>query len=180
MNVKLYKGDRRLRSLVNHLTPLPTRAYPTTINLTITMPPRKKAAYGGTDSSITQDPLTTGAVRSSARIASQAVAAAVNPDPTTDGPTSPKPLSQPKHKAPPKRKPTSGATQSTSKLRSKRTKPDTDDNEDDTPASKKQRITTVDEEEEEAMDADTQDHKKDDKKDDRKIVSPHRASGRAS
>ncbi|KAF9652042.1 PARP-domain-containing protein [Thelephora ganbajun] len=124
------------------------------------MPPRKKAAPAVTDSNATPDPPTTKAVRSSARLASQATAV-VNSDSTTDRATSSKSSSKTKTKATPKPKPASKAVNPASKARSKRTKADASDNEDDAPASKKPKIATVDEEDEEgAMDVDTQGDRK--------------------
>jgi hypothetical protein len=128
------------------------------------MPPRKKAAPADANSNTTPDLPTTRAVRSSIRLASQAVPVATTPDSMTDGATSSKPASKAKTKTAPKPKPASKATKPASKARSKRTKADADDDEDSAPASKKPRTATVDEEEEEeAMDLD--------KKDDRKMVT---------
>ena len=126
------------------------------------MPPRKKAAPTDISSNVTPDPPTTRTVRSSARLASQAIAVAANPDLTTDGTTSSKPASRARSKA---AKATSKTTKPASNSRSKRTKADADDEEDDAPASKKPKTTTVQEEEEEdAMDADTKNEKNDNKK----------------
>ena len=128
------------------------------------MPPRKKAAPADTDPNVTQDPPTTRTVRSSARIASQAIPVAASSD-TADGATSSKPASKARNKAPPKPKPASKTTKPASKVRSKRAKADADDDEDVAPASKKPKISVVDEEEEEdGMDVDT--------KDDKKMVTP--------
>lgn len=123
------------------------------------MPPRKKAAPTDISSNATSDPPTTRTVRSSARLASQAIAVAANLDLTTDGTTSSKPASRARSKA------ASKTTKPASNSRSKRTKADADDEEDDAPASKKPKTTTVQEEEEEdAMDADTRNEKNDNKK----------------
>jgi hypothetical protein len=151
-----------------------TNTHPTSAptNLTRTMPPRKKAAP--TDTNPNADFPGTGAVRSSARLASQVKAVAVNPDLTTNRAVA-KPPSHLKVKATlAKSKPASKSTQSTSKPRSKRTKAGTDDNEDDAPVSKKLKTTTIDEEEEDAMNMDIRvdNDNKDDKKDDKKMVTP--------
>jgi len=123
------------------------------------MPPRKKAAPTDISSNATPDPLTTRTVRSSARLASQAIAVTANPDLTTDRTTSSKPASKARTKAAPK------TTKPASNTRSKRTKADAGDEEDDGPVSKKPKTTTVQEEEEEdAMDADTRNDKKDNEK----------------
>lgn len=127
------------------------------------MPPRKKA--GTADA----DPQTTRTVRSSARIASQAIPVAANSDPTINAVTSSKPPSKAKAKAPPKSKPASKVAQPTNKARSKRSKVDIDDG-DDGPVPKKSKTAPVDEEED-TMEVDTQDNEKDDKKDDRKMVT---------
>jgi len=139
------------------------------------MPPRKKATPAGIDSNATPGSQNTRTVRSSARLASQAVAVAANSDLATDGATSSKPAPKAKTKAAPKPKPASKTTKPASKARSKRTKADVDDDENDAPASKKPKTATVDEEEEDDMAVDTQDDKKDDNKadnkDDRKMVA---------
>ena len=123
------------------------------------MPPRKKAAPVNIESNATPDPSTTRTVRSSARLASQAIAVAANSDPTADRTTSSEPASKAK------------TTKSASSAKPKRTKAEAGGNEDDTPASKKQKIATAQEEEEgDAMDVDSQDGKKGDKKDDKKMV----------
>ena len=123
------------------------------------MPPRKKAVPANADASTTPDPLTTRAVRSSARLASQGTAAVAKSDSTTDGTTSSKPASKAKTKA------ASKATKPASNARPKRTKADAGDGEEDAPASKKPKTTSIqEEEEEEDMDVDTQCDKKEDKK----------------
>lgn len=123
------------------------------------MPPRKKAAPVDTDPHATQDPPTTRTVRSSARLTSQAIAAAANSNSTIDGATSSKPASKSKTKAAPKPKPASKTTKQPSKVGSKRTKADAGDDE-DTPPSKKPKTRAIDEEEEDDMDLDTKDDKK--------------------
>ena len=112
------------------------------------MPPRKKAAPADTDSQAIQDPPTTRTVRSSSRLASQAIAVATNSNSATNGTTSSKPASKARTKAAPKPKPGSKTTKPTSKVGSKRGKADTSGDEDDAPASKRPKTTTVDEGEE--------------------------------
>lgn len=124
------------------------------------MPPRKKA--------VPADPPTTRTVRSSARLASQAIAVAANSDTTTTGDAF-NPSSNATIQAPPKPKPAS--SRGNSKSGSKRTKADTDGNESDLPAPKKLKSVTVDEKDEDAMDMVVTDDKRDSNKDKRKMVT---------
>jgi len=163
MRCALYKGNGSLKPGWSCPESISPRAHPTTTptNPTAIMPPKKKATPANTNSNATSDPPTTRTVRSSARVASQAIVMAANSDSTADGATSSKPASKTKARAATNSKPPSKTTRPASKTRSKRTKADADDEEDETPVSKKPKTATVDEDEEEDdMDVDTEDDRK--------------------